>query len=447
MAPHRPASPDQKAAVRDKSKFQSNILLWPVIRSSRTFRVYVVEPKEYRPEVHNNIFDAAINALVTPERTRIDPYATDFASSRDDLFDLITFPEAFLPQDELLSALRVISSLDSIGCVHVGLRPTKAPDQHLFSVQGIRDLVNSLSGTPRIKTSDLDAFSHWLCEQSDEKKFNIGCLFTIDTDHQLRVCLHPKLVRSKFEVSPLHENHMAEADLLTLVTLLPADKVFFSVTLQPLLCSDALHLDTDRPQCWPLEGVNTDASCFGDAPPDHVDIVSVATCTPQQDQVTLKGEQYRTWHQEYLNSFTRAASELPRHRYSTFVLSNFQTIPGPAAGGLSGAFIPVPLPRAGFPSFVTTSSWGRFPGSGNRWSTPDDCAATGKGWSSLGYIASLDSVAIGGLAAAYMLGFTVHRLPRDTTRWRPPEGLVDFQLRRAMDDPESGRMVFRKQEV
>lgn len=182
--------------------------------------------------------------------------------------------------------------------------------------------------------------------------------------------------------------------------------------------------------------------------PDHVDVVSIATCTPQQNESTPMGVQYRTWHQEYLDSFRRAASDpaLPRHHYSTFVLSNFQTFPGASAPyGLSGAFIPVPLRKA-FPLFVKARSWGRFrdSDSSNRWSTPDDGAATGKKWSSFGYVASLDSVALEGLAPAHMLGFTVHRLPRHTTHWRPAEGLVDFQLRTAMDDPESGTMVFRK---
>lgn len=421
--------------------------MWRVIRSARTFRVYVVEPKEYRPETHGNIFNAAINALVSgPEATPIDPYVVASAPLSRDPFDLMTFPEAFLPQDEFLTALRQISTLDSIGCIHVGLRPAKAVDRHLFSVHEVRELVSSLYTTPDVNTSDLDAFSDWLRCQSEDRKFNLGCLFTIDSEHELRLCLHPKVVRSKFEVSPLHENHMTEADLLTLVMLLPADNSFLSVILQPLLCSDALHLDTDRPQAWPLEGVNNNSGCFGDTPPDHVDIVSVATCTPQQDQVTSLGKPYRTWHQEYLNSFTRAASELPRHYYSTFVLANFQTVPGPAGGGLSGCFIPVRLSSADFPPFVTNCSWGRFPDSINRWSTPDDRTATSKDWSSLGYVASLDSVTMGNLAPAYMLGFTIQRLPRDSTRWRLPQGLVDFQLRTAVDEPASGGLVFIREE-
>lgn len=149
----------------------------------------------------------------------------------------------------------------------------------VYSWTDSRELVSSLIGLPEMNRSDLDPFCRWLQKQNADKYFNIGCLFTIDRHRQLRVCLHPKLVRSKFEMSPLHEKHMAEANLLTLVTLLPADKVFLSVTLQPLLCSAALHIDTDRPQAWLLEGVNVESRSFGDAPPDHIDIVSVPNRT------------------------------------------------------------------------------------------------------------------------------------------------------------------------
>ncbi len=131
---------DQTAGVRDKSKFRSNLFQWPVARSTRAFRVFVVEPNEYRPEIHSLIFDAAITALLNPERTRADPYSATRAPSSIEHFDLITFPEAFLPQEALLSALRQLSHLDSIGCVHVGLRP-RATGQHLFSVQELQELV------------------------------------------------------------------------------------------------------------------------------------------------------------------------------------------------------------------------------------------------------------------------------------------------------------------
>ena len=161
------------AGVRDKSKFEGNFFLWPVTRIARTFRVFVVEPKEYSPKAHSKIFNAAITALIAPEATRIDPYVKDSSVSGPEPFDLITFPEAFLPQSELVTALQQISNLDSIGCVHVGLRPTDSPDQHLFSVQEIKALIQSLSDVPQIDRCDLEVFSNWITKQIGSKKFNL----------------------------------------------------------------------------------------------------------------------------------------------------------------------------------------------------------------------------------------------------------------------------------
>ena len=311
-------------------------------------------------------------------------------------------------------------------------------------------LVESLTVIPKVNPDDLNQFRAWLKAQHHDRRFNVGCVFTIDSHGQLRVCLHPKLVRSRVETSPLPEEHMTEANLLTLITLLPTDKALLSVTLQPLLCSDILHLATDRTCNWPLEGVNTHANCFGGHPPDHIDIVSVATCTPQPVQLS-RGDQYRIWHSEFKDSFKRAASDdaLARHHYAIFVLSNFRTIPGrEREGGLSGAFVPFPG-GARYPGFVAVSAYGRpkdDPKSENKWSVPED-GNTSEGWSSFGHLTSLNPFAIGGSAAACMLGFTVSRLPRDMTRWKPMPGLADFQLQVAASDAASKELVFSRREV
>jgi hypothetical protein len=126
------------------------------------------------------------------------------------------------------------------------------------------------------------------------------------------------------------------------------------------------------------------------------------------------------------------------------VLSNFQKLSKGNLGGLSGVFIPVSLPGKSFPSFLTVSSWGRLKDSENKWSTPDDIIEKGGEWSSLGYVASLDPATINDTVPACMLGFTVHRFPRDTPRWKSVDGLVDFQLRKATED--SGNLIFRRWE-
>jgi len=434
------------------SKFKSNWLRWPVARKDRPFRVFVVEPQQYNPAEHSRIFNAAITSLVDPERSLLDPHQRNPFAVRRERFDLVTFPEAFLPKDDLLTALTWLPNDESFGCVHVGLRPSAEAGQHLFSTYEIGELVKSLNEISEPVANDLVNFSEWLKSQSDEDMFNIGCVFTIDVNKEIRVCLHPKLVRSKFEIAALHEHHMKEADLLTLITLLPADKALLSVTIQPLICSDALLADTDTRRGTPLEGVNDYPECFGDTPPEHIDIVSVATCTPQPqtEPITPDGERSRQWHQQFRESFRRAASEpaLVRHFTATFVLSNFTNIPGSAIGGLSGAFVPIPLRISNPPEFVVSSTYGRLKTStetDNYWSQPtagDSLSAT---ISSLGFITSLDSSPTYTSGVASMLGFTINRLLRDTSRWpTSSNGLVDFQLKIAAYD-SNGKLVFKKE--
>ena len=106
----------------ETSRFNGNLLVWPVTRLARTYRIYVVEPETYCPEQHGKVFQGALNALVTPERSLVDPFSERPVPASVEHFDLITFPEAFLPQDDLLSTLTGISTLDSLGCVHVDQR-------------------------------------------------------------------------------------------------------------------------------------------------------------------------------------------------------------------------------------------------------------------------------------------------------------------------------------
>jgi hypothetical protein len=421
-------------------KFIGNLLQWPVNRSVRTFRVFVVEPKGYQPDVHGGIFNAAVTALTGAQPELVDPFADNMAIAEAEPFDLVTFPEAFLPQDDLLAAFAALPSFCSFGCIHVGLRPSADSPQHLFTVQQIERLIDAILAVQEVHSLDLDNFSRWLKHQGSDERFNIGCLFTIDAHAKLRVCLHPKLVRSKFEMSPLSEQHMAEGNLLSLVTLLPTDKRLKSVTVQPLLCSDALHLATDRPGSWPLDGVNEHPECFDGPVPDHVDIVSLAVCTPQVLSAS-KTLHYRVWHQDFLNAFHRAATELHRHYSATFICSNFQELSDESPGGLSGGFIPVPSPKTAFPSYVVVSSWGNGGTPPNRWSTPDNDISA-KGWSSLGHIASLSPAGGSESETASMLGFTVLKFPRDAASWSTRPGFAKFQLRRTINS--SGVLTFEK---
>lgn len=441
-------NPDLPSAIPEP-KFRSNMLSWPINRSANTFRVFVVEPREYSPASHTDIFNAALIGLVSPPIARVNAYEKQSAAAALDPFDLVTFPEAFLPQSHLLSILGN-SSFPWLGCVHVGIRPSVNEDQHLFSTHELHELLKALSIIPEVDQTDLEGFLEWLDAQAEGKMFNIGCMFTLDVNRKFRVCLHPKLVRSKYEISADPNKHMAEANLLTLITLLPIDKTYLSITLQPLLCSDVLQLQTDRTNSGPLDAVNTDADCLGTAPPDHIDIISVATCTPQPEQ-SMSGETpYRNWHQEFKESFKRTASEpkLARHHYATYVLSNFQQLRNADKAGLSGAFIPMPLPKKySPPSYVSLFAWGRES------TTKDD-----NGWlrgtpkvsdsfSSLGYIASLNPPLVSDMAVARMMGFVVSQLPRHSTSWKPATSLVDFRLLTTSRNEQSNKLVFTEQKL
>jgi hypothetical protein len=427
-------------------KFLKNFLNWPINRSNRTFRVFVVEPGVYEPATHGDIFDAALSALISPQQSLVDQFQRRNSSVSPEPFDLLTFPEAFLPMGRLMQTLRLVGQSGLAGCVHVGLRPAADEANHLFSVAELWTLIDELRTVAHLNKSDLCPFSEWLKQQHADLRFNVGCLFSIDAAGDLRVCLHPKLVRSKVEFSCLVEEHMEEANLLTVVTLHPVNKVFLTITVQPLLCSDALHLSTDRSGSRPLEAVHKDAECLGDFPPDHIDVVSVATCTPQVEVSSSKSERYRTWHQEFRESFLRAAKDdsLARHHFAVFVLSNFRMLSERQVGGLSGAFIPVRpehIQQGNKPhDFLSISQWGRPDAQGgesNRWSTPDDDTSQ---WSGLGYIASLNPFSDGARGVARMFGFTLPQLPRHMPRWQTKLGLVKGVVK--ITEPESSPLTF-----
>lgn len=380
--------------------------------------VRVVEPSVYAPTVHGDIFQQVIIELINPTPRAIDGYTkTSFQAGAH--FDLLTFPEAFAPAKALLSVLQSLSQVQTLGCIHVGLRPDDGDKGHLFSMVEIRSLLDSLLAIPGIVPEDIAAFRSWLENQPEHLHFNLGCLFTLDVDGRPRICIHPKLVRSQYEYSPLPEKTMEEANLVSLVTLLPADKRYLSVTIQPLICSDALNLPTDRATPSPLVAVNTAETPF-DHPPDHVDVVSVATHTPQVEYgPTTTQPRPREWHLEFRDTFCRAAQagELPRHHFATFILSNFETLSGGSKGGLSGIFQPIDPREEQFHAAVGLNRYGRskINGGNNAWhqvasGEPND-------WQWRGYIAALTQPPKD--EAVRVLGFNLSSMLRDSSLWRP----------------------------
>lgn len=417
------------------SRFTGNLLQWPIRRTARTFNVRVIEPRNYEPDSHSDLFNAVLTHLISPQPEKIDSFTPEAGQPGPEPFDLVTFPEAFVAADSFAATLNSINKVTSLGCIHTGLRPSgDTSSRHLFKVSELRDLLSQLKTISNIVDSDLERFEVWLSEQRETHLFNVGCLFTVDANDRLRICLHPKIVRSKFEKSPISDKHMHEANLLTLITLLPVNKQLFSVTIQPLICSDALNLPTDEPDGPPMPAVNKFPECFEicGPVPDHVDIVSVATCTPQSKASAPDGSIHYMWHPEFQSSFLDAAKsgDMPRHHFSAIVLSNFQTMPSPSAqgvtnaiAGLSGIFLPVPPNYRQFHPDVDLSCWGHPEGDDyNRWSRPGTDSISN--WRSRGFTASLRPLQEADSSMVRIFAFTIQRLPRDNSLWSTPESLT-----------------------
>ncbi|KAB1070161.1 hypothetical protein [Methylobacterium planeticum] len=425
------------------SQWVGNRHVWPVDRAGRPFRAFTVEPGAYLPVQHGDVFRAALLALFghNPSET-----TGRIARSPAIAFDLVTFPEAFLPTDDLVSLMPAIARASgSLGCIHVGLRPS-VENSHLFTAIEVRRLLKALSQVPALVRSDLAAFKRWFRARHSPAPLNLGCVIARDADDALRVCLHPKAVRSRFEVDVLAENHMAEGSLLSVITLRPRDKRLPSLTLQPILCSDALDLQTDRPDAAPLVALNREASVLGEDPPDHVDVVTLATCTPQPSLDVHKGGR-RNWHPEFRQAFIRAASSggFERHHRSVFVVANFLDVLGSAGGlsGLSGLFQPTAAAIA-HPNFVWTQAYGRPDqprGAERAWRYAGEDGSMPLGWRTDGFFAALQPHSTGD-GVARMFGFTLPRLPRELTPWTMPGGLTECRL--LTGRVENGRIVFRK---
>jgi hypothetical protein len=237
---------------------------------------------------------------------------------------------------------------------------------------------------------------------------------------------------------------MKEASLLTLITLWPVEKQYFSVTLQPLICSDALDLATDQPGGAPMEAANRYADCFGNRPPDHIDVVSVATCTPQPQGKSDDGTPFREWHERFQDAFKNAAggARLARHHFAVIVLANFRMLKSGAAGGLSGVFLPVPPRYLHFHSDVAVSCWGRPKDQKrtiNSWSKPDDNALAA--WDSRGFVVGLNPFSEPPDAQVKIFGFTINRLPREYSFWEKTESLTECKVWVGQRD-ETGPLKF-----
>jgi hypothetical protein len=417
-------------------RFVPNWLTWPVPRSKQPFRAWVFEPASYAPATHAALFNAVLTHFISPPQPLLDPYEPRYRLAprgATDGFDLLTFPEAFLPWTDLLAFLEATAPLPYMGCIHVGLRPQAVEEQHMFRVDDLRARTAALSGLPIVVGEDLQTFVAWLAEQPADAYVNVGCLMAKDVRGLHRLCLHAKLVRSRYEFGARDGRHMHEANLLSLVTLRPEDPTLLSTTIHPLLCSDALNLETDRPGGQPIRAMTSSAECFGSSPPEHIDVVSVAVCSPQVAALDRDNTRYLHWHKDYLDAFVAAARDPDKHRHqrAVFLLSNYAIFPDEdhSPAGLSGAFLPMPPKTAPYANFITASMQGK-PGTEqeNRWSTPCEFREDSEAWRILGHLVTISPDARGPQSAGALLGFTIDRLPREINYWRGDKGVTQIRF-------------------
>lgn len=418
-------------------------LTWPMNRTSRAFVVRVVEPDCYDPGSHLGIFNAVIEHMIGPgsDQKIIDAHDTPLQSSPEP-FDLIAFPEAFVDSNALLVALQAMSQSGSTGCIHVGLRPDQKDDTHLFSPQQMRDLVAKIRQFELVVGEDLSAFDAWVDRQTAGHFFNLGAVFAVDVDRRLRICLHPKQVRSQYEFGASPETHMTEANLLSVITLQPSNKALKSVVLQPIICSDFLRLPRDGGGVPPVQGVNVHASKLLAHAPDHIDVISVVACTPQ---IVTEKPPTRRWQEKFLEAFKDTQDDISaRHNFSAVVVANFRHLKSRVPGGLSGAFLPIAVKSTTLHRSIVTTYYGRKDSSSqNRWSEPQDDT---KDWQNLGFVASLDACAEPAASAVRIFEFTIQRLPRDNAFWerRPPS--ISNCIVSAATLETGGRFRFQKVE-
>jgi len=195
----------------------ANHLTWLVRRPRRSFAVRVIEPSDYDPANHGDLFREVITAIVSPRPALVDLFSS-FDLGADEAFDLMTFPEAFAPVSSLLEVLSALGRLTALGCIHVGLRPSADPKQHLFTVVELETFLAGLKSVDKLVHEDLQVFSAWLQLQRPGAKINVACLFTLDDEGRIRICLHPKGVRSPAERSVLPDHTMDEANMLSHAT-------------------------------------------------------------------------------------------------------------------------------------------------------------------------------------------------------------------------------------
>lgn len=245
--------------------------------------------------------------------------------ARPSPFDLLVLPEALFPISELpvlVEAAKRIRFRDHLGAIHVGLSGAEN-DSHLVSTERARATVRALRAAG-VAAEELDAFDNWLGDH-DNGLWNLAAFIARDENDDVRVCLHAKAARSKYEFKSYAEGAMTEADTGWVITLSSDARGAQDVNLHLVICSDLTVL---QPLTLAAEARNSAKRRFAGS----IDLVSAPAATP-----TSKGR----WRQAFTETLSQAARGYPQsHKHATFVLANYSdVVPGQPAG-LSGVLVP-----------------------------------------------------------------------------------------------------------
>lgn len=395
-------------------------------RDSRSLRCFTVEAHFYRPSEHAAILFGAITKLKAPTN---EAYGTDEVPIPSSPFDFIVFPEVFLPSESLLLLATSLLGNGPTGCIHTGIRPDTTA-QFLFTRDQTIELANALINLGAVR-EDLAPVIQWMTKQKVSSYFNLGAVVAVDADGELRAVLHPKVLRSKFELSVFPDGNMTEAKFLTLIKLVPSEPTILPVILQPLLCSDALVHDADFPNGRPIEALSRYGNCFDSAMPDYVDIISLATCTPH-----ISAQTAPLWHRDFREGFLRLAKDDAnlRHRHAMILMSNFVEIPdNPRIGGLSGAFLPIPLHFDEQPDYIVAPQFATAEiHLDPAWHTSGSTFSR-----KFAHMVCLKLPELRNNLVATMLGFDLHRVLKESNQYYFAQGLLKYERLLGFTQPDS----------
>lgn len=330
-------------------KYNLNNYKWKLKNSDNPFRAYIVQP--YSAEISNEeaekLFFETINFL---ERgnfksviydSNINPIESTYTTNKiPEKYKLLTFPEGFLPYSILINFLK--SDIPDIGCIHTGLRTERNKD-FLFYQNDVSSLIKELENL--VFKKDIDKFKNWYIQNcKDEQPISLAIFLLKENKkgksqkENLRICLHPKIVRSKYENSYISEEHLKECGLLSLIYLEQKNNIKSNIITQPLICSDLISKPKDLGLLKPVEAEELSNHLF--------DIVSTVNCSPTMKKNILdpSNNDIFTWKLDFKNIFSDASKGEFNNRFQNtcFILTNYFKFPNISTsnqGGLSGFFI------------------------------------------------------------------------------------------------------------